>query len=179
MSEEQHNQHQRSTDNDDDENDRQRWAGGRGGEANDGNVGVPGVNERERRAARGGQSGHVGGESDDVPLSEARRRNAEAPQAASTEDADFFASLRGGGHDAGEGTPAGSSRRGGGTNGTAAISGGLQAGRVRHARRPEWNSDTAAVASLGGEGVQASVLTDNSPTATQVGAAFRFPAESF
>ncbi|CAM9480827.1 unnamed protein product, partial [Scytosiphon promiscuus] len=154
---------------DDDQRDRHPWTVGSDSGANDGGgVGAraTAVDDREKWADGAGQMGRTGGELDDVSLSERRRRDAEDPWTAKTEDAEFFASLRGGGHDAGE-AAADASKRGGVTNGTAAIVGGSQTGRARHARRPEWNSDTAAVASLGGEGAQASMLTDNSPAAVQ------------
>lgn len=81
------------------------------------------------------------------------------------EDADFLESLRGG-EGAGAGAGAGSHRRRGNSGPGSCSSNGKQRARVRQARRPEWNSDTAAVASLGGG--QAAILTDNSPAAVQV-----------
>lgn len=166
ISEEQHHHHQRHADYDGDQRDHQRWVGCRGANTG-GALGGGAVDERESRAkGRGGQRVE-GDASDNASLSEGRRRNEEA--AARTADGDFFASLRGGDgqDDAGEATT-GATRRGGGGGGPV-IAGSSQTGRMRHARRPEWNSDTAAVASLGGEGAQASVLTDNSPAAVQVG----------
>lgn len=73
------------------------------------------------------------------------------------EDADFLASLRGG-----EGAEAGGNRRRGGSR----VGPGGQAARARHGRRPEWNSDTGAAASLGSP--RSAILTDNSPSAVQV-----------
>lgn len=73
------------------------------------------------------------------------------------EDADFLASLRGG-----EGAEAGANRRREGSR----VGPGRQAARAGHGRRPEWNSDTGAAASLGSP--RAAIVTDNSPSAVQV-----------
>ncbi|CAM9373377.1 unnamed protein product [Ectocarpus fasciculatus] len=124
-----------------------------------------GGDDRSGRAVGNGGPVHAGGAE-----AAATRRNSggvtcenEDPHSAEArdpierpEDADFLASLRGG-----EGAETGANRRGGGSR----VAPGRQAARARHARRPEWNSDTGAAASLGSP--RAAVVTDNSPSAVQ------------
>eukprot|EP00752_Nemacystus_decipiens_P005611 g5077.t3 len=99
----------------------------------------------------------------DLPLEWPRNHD---PGSTRCEDAVFLESLRGGeGGAAGEGAGAGAHRKGGNPGPGSCPSNGKQRARMRHARRPEWNSDTANVASLGGG--QAAILTENSPAAVQ------------
>ncbi|CAM9121210.1 unnamed protein product [Ectocarpus sp. 6 AP-2014] len=104
----------------------------------------------EEAAATRRYSGGATGENGNPHPAEPRDR-IERP-----EGADFLASLRGG-----EGAAAGANRRRGGSR----VGPGRQAARARHGRRPEWNSDTGAAASLGSP--RAAIVTDNSPSAVQ------------
>ncbi|CAN0400145.1 unnamed protein product, partial [Ectocarpus sp. 12 AP-2014] len=102
-------------------------------------------------AARRRYSGGATGENGDPHPAEPRDGIIER-----LEDEDFLASLRGG-----EGAEAGANRRREGSR----VGPGRQAARARHGRRPEWNSDTGAAASLGSP--RAAIVTNNSPSAVQ------------
>lgn len=117
--------------------------------------GAGAVSKRPGRCTGGGGRDEA---DDDLPPEGPGKRDSGGTR---PEGADFLESLRGG-----EGGGAGAYRRGGNSGPVSSSSIGKQRDRVRHARRPEWNSDTAAVASLGG--AQSTILTDNSPAALQV-----------